>query len=341
MDLNDPHDHNGPDDNDDRCGDDYNGAVARRRGRHGNAPHVPKCPTVPAFGGTLNTRRSRYSGIPLRVGLKGQEDVLAGYEMERHWSGVGERVRDRPSGNLLAGDVAPYYEYKAALFRELFDPKIEVEGLSVLDVGCGPGGRLRWMMEQHPRRVVGCDQSSEMVNLAKHNAPEAEVIQIDGENLPFADREFDVVTTTTVLQHNPDARRTKLLGEICRVSAKDVLLFEDTPVEMPPSTTTGTGPYQNFFGRPVGWYAGVCSCHGFEPIEIDRLRNIRQPDCVHAALGSPQPESSERGRGVFKTASCYREAHLTNHKTSRPLDQEPQGRAHHDAFPARFGEVKD
>ena len=108
-----------------------------------------------------------------------------------------------------------------------------------------------------------------MVNLAKQNAPEAEILQIDGENLPFADKEFDLVTTTTVLQHNPDARRTKLLGEICRVSAMDVLLFEDTAVEMPPFTA-GMGPYQNFYARPIGWYAGVCSSHGFEPIEFDR-----------------------------------------------------------------------
>lgn len=189
--------------------------------------------------------------------------------MEEHWSGVGQQVRDRASGNLLAGDDSPYYEYKAAQFKERFDPKIRVEGRSVLDVGCGPGGRLRWITAQRPRRVVGCDQSSEMVNLAKHNAPEAEILQIDGENLPFADKEFDLVTTTTVLQHNPDARRTKLLGEICRVSGMDVLLFEDTSVEMPPFTT-GMGPYQNFYARPVGWYAGVCSSHGFEPIEFDR-----------------------------------------------------------------------
>ena len=108
-----------------------------------------------------------------------------------------------------------------------------------------------------------------MVNLAKSNAPEADVLQIDGENLPFADKEFDLVITTTVLQHNPDARRTNLLGEICRVSAEDVLLFEDTSAQLPPFTT-GMGPYQNFYARPVGWYAGVCSCHGFEPIEFDR-----------------------------------------------------------------------
>jgi SAM-dependent methyltransferase len=194
--------------------------------------------------------------------------------MERHWSGVAERVHDRSSGNLLAGDDAPYYQYKDALVRERFNPHIPIEGLAVLDVGCGPGGKLRWMTEQRPRRIAGCDQSSEMVNLAKRNAPQAEIVQIDGENLPFADREFDVVTTTTVLQHNPDARRTPLLGEICRVSAKDVFLIEDTSVEMSPSTTIETGAYQNFFGRPVGWYAGVCASHGFELIETERLETF-------------------------------------------------------------------
>jgi ubiquinone/menaquinone biosynthesis C-methylase UbiE len=191
--------------------------------------------------------------------------------MEQHWSEVAERVRNRPSGNLLAGDDAPYYEYKDALVRERFNPHIPIEGLSVLDVGCGPGGKLRWMSEQQPRRIVGCDQSSEMVTLARDNAPQAEVVHIDGEHLPFADGEFDVVTTTTVLQHNPDARRTQLLGEICRVSAKDVVLIEDTSTEMSPSASAETGAYQNFFGRPVGWYAGVCASHGFELIESERL----------------------------------------------------------------------
>ncbi len=194
------------------------------------------------------------------------------YDMERQWSGVAKRVRDRASGNLLAGDDAPYNQYNAALFQERFHPKIPIEGLSVLDVGCGPGAKLRWMTEQHPGRVVGCDQSSEMVNLAKRNAPEAEIIQIDGENLPFADKEFDVVTTTTVLQHNPDDRRAKLLGEICRVSAKDVFLFEDTPVEMPPPTTTA-GPYRTSL---VAQSAGMQGCAPATASSRSRLTGWRR-----------------------------------------------------------------
>jgi SAM-dependent methyltransferase len=199
--------------------------------------------------------------------------------MEQHWSGVAERVQDRPSGNTMsAGDVSPFTQYQSDLFTTRLLPKVPLEGVSLLDVGCGLGAGLRWMIDQHPgrqhpNRLVGCDQSSEMVNQAKQNVPEAEIVQTDAENLPFKDEEFDVVYTVTVLQHNPDARRAHLLGEICRVAAKDIFLFEEPSVVMPPATAT-SGPYQNFWGRPVGWYAGVCASHGFELVETDALETF-------------------------------------------------------------------
>ena len=37
-------------------------------------------------------------------------------------------------------------------------------------------------MQDH---VVGCDQASEMINLAKRNAPKAEIIQTDGGDMPL------------------------------------------------------------------------------------------------------------------------------------------------------------
>ncbi len=260
--------------------------------------------------------------------------------MEQHWSGVAKRVSDRPSNDLLPGDNAPYYLYKAALCTERFRPKIPVEGLSVLDVGCGLGGTLRWMAEQHPARLVGCDQSSEMVKMAKRNVPEAEVIQIDGENLPFADEEFDVVYTGTVLQHNPDDRRTNLLGEICRVSAKVVFLLEDTSVEMPALTATA-GPYQNFFGRPVGWYAGVCSSHGFEPIEIERLETFVSRAVFMRLWGhlnrSPRNEGEEFSR--LHLAIEKRTLPITRHLDR--LIKNRKGELTMMIFRRRCGEVED
>jgi ubiquinone/menaquinone biosynthesis C-methylase UbiE len=236
---------------------------------------------------------------------------LVDYEMEEHWSAVGRQVRDRNVGNLFAGDDSPYNEYKAAQFGERFNPKFRVEGLAVLDVGCGPGGKLRSMTAQGARRVVGCDQSSEMVELAQQNAPGAEVFQIDGEHLPFSDHEFDLVTTTTVLQHNPDDRRTQLLGEICRVSANDVFLFEDTAVEMPPFTS-GKGAYHNFYGRPIGWYAGVCSCHCFVPIEFDRQETFVSRT-VHMRLWG------HLNRGARREGEEFSKLHLAIEKRTLPF----------------------
>jgi SAM-dependent methyltransferase len=237
--------------------------------------------------------------------------------MEQHWSGVAERVRDRHSGNTMsAGDVSPFTQYQSDLFTARLLPKVPIERLSLLDVGCGLGAGLRWMIDKHPARPVptrlaGCDQSSEMVNLAKQNVPEAEIIQTDGEKLPFTNEEFDVVYTVTVLQHNPDARRARLLGEICRVAAKDIFLFEEPSVVMPPPTAT-PGPYQNFWGRPVGWYAGVCASHGFELVETDRLETYVSRKVFMRLWG----HLSRRGR---REGEDFSDLHIAIEKRTLPI----------------------
>jgi SAM-dependent methyltransferase len=232
--------------------------------------------------------------------------------MQKHWSEVAKRARDRTYGhNMYAGDDSPFLIYKGELLKEQFLPKVPVEGRSVLDVGCGLGGTLRYMIEQHPARLVGCDQSIEMVSQAKINAPEAEILQTDGDRLPFKDEEFDVVYTVTVLQHNPDARRARLLGEICRVSAQDIFLFEDTPVKMPPPSST-PGPYQNFYGRPVGWHAGVCAGHGFELMETERQKTFVSRKVFMRLFG-------HLNRGPRREGERFSELHLAIEKRTLPI----------------------
>jgi SAM-dependent methyltransferase len=198
----------------------------------------------------------------------GRKD-MSGYEMQQHWSDVGKRAEDR--GDTLAGDDSPYYRYKAQLFSQKFLPKIPVTGLDVLDVGCGLGGTLRYMSKQNPRRLAGCDQAPEMVRLSKQNVPEAEVVQVDGTHLPFSDGEFYVITTFTVLHHNPDEKRLAMITDICRVSRDHVIFFEDTSKRMPIVQAQGVGAYNNFWGRPIGWYSGVCNSLGYDLVETQNL----------------------------------------------------------------------
>jgi ubiquinone/menaquinone biosynthesis C-methylase UbiE len=205
-------------------------------------------------------------------GSESPDEAQIKARMREEWSAVGDRIGNRGDRNLLAGDDALYFHYKAEKFGEKFLPQIPVDGFRVLDVGCGAGGTLKWMSSRNPKRLVGCDQAPGMVAQARRNVPSAEIVQIDGDSLPFEDNEFDVVTTVTVLQHNPDARRTRILSEICRVSANQVILFEDTSLEMRPQNSgKGQGQYQNFYGRPVGWYSGVCSANGFDLVETQHL----------------------------------------------------------------------
>ena len=55
-----------------------------------------------------------------------------------------------------------------------------------------------------------------------------EVVQIDGKTLPFANEEFDVSFTATVLMHNPDSTMVQIVDEMCRITRSSIYLIEDT-----------------------------------------------------------------------------------------------------------------
>jgi len=96
-----------------------------------------------------------------------------------------------------------------------------VAGLRLLEVGCGAGGNLRFLLARGAR-VEGADISPRMVQLARHlNADQGVDLPlhvIDGASLPHATGSFDVVLTVTALQHNHDGPQlTGLVRDIVRV----------------------------------------------------------------------------------------------------------------------------
>ncbi|MFE4632297.1 class I SAM-dependent methyltransferase [Streptomyces sp. NPDC056773] len=93
----------------------------------------------------------------------------------------------------------------------------DVNGLDILDAGCGPGLYLS-ELAAHGAHPVGIDQSADMVRLAGQRlGPLAEVRQHDlSEPLTWLDDEqFDIVLLTLVLHYLPDRIRT--LRELARV----------------------------------------------------------------------------------------------------------------------------
>lgn len=94
-------------------------------------------------------------------------------------------------------------------------------GMTLLDVGCGPGSITRGFAERlAPGAVVGVDLSAEALAGAQRDASERGLdhlryVQGSVYELPFADASFDVVYAHQVLQHLKEPRAALL--EMLRV----------------------------------------------------------------------------------------------------------------------------
>lgn len=102
------------------------------------------------------------------------------------------------------------------------------EGMSVLELGCGNGEM--WLGKDDIikccSRLVLSDFSEGMINSAKEKLKDQTGIEyrmIDIQDIPFNDREFDVVIANMMLYHVPDLSRS--LEEVKRVLKDDGTLY--------------------------------------------------------------------------------------------------------------------
>ena len=97
----------------------------------------------------------------------------------------------------------------------------EVVGRSVCDVGCGSGFLIRHIRDHSPgkpQRLAGVD----IVVPPHEDSGGIEFFQGNVERLPFADKEFDTVVCTHVIEHILDYR--KALAELRRITARRLIV---------------------------------------------------------------------------------------------------------------------
>jgi len=186
------------------------------------------------------------------------------YHPEPYWSRVAEEIESREGTNVIAGDDEPYYVYKRQKFLQLLHD-ISFEGKSILEIGPGPGGNLLEIWPKRPARLVGADISSSMIKIARSRVdPRVEIVKTNGTSLPFSDRDFDLVFSATVLQHNSDDEMMRsLLCEMTRVSGDQVVLFEQVDDEI-----SGTDLR---VARPVAYYADIMREYGYTLVDTQMI----------------------------------------------------------------------
>ncbi len=86
------------------------------------------------------------------------------------------------------------------LFEQLLDPK---PGESAVDIGCGTAGLAT---TGTALEVTGVDRDP------RPGYPGARFVQADATGLPFADSEFDIAYSNSVVEHLPPERSRGLRG---------------------------------------------------------------------------------------------------------------------------------
>jgi SAM-dependent methyltransferase len=150
-----------------------------------------------------------YGKIHVRdyMDFKSRAYFMSDEEYAQFYRGLGNSISRRRITDLNEASIT-----------EIISSLPKDEGLSVLDVGAGNGYLLRQLgLARVWKRIVGVDVAP-LVN----NEQGFEVVQGVFPNLPFSDREFDVVTCTHVLEHVIDLPAA--VRELIRVARRKVLI---------------------------------------------------------------------------------------------------------------------
>jgi ubiquinone/menaquinone biosynthesis C-methylase UbiE len=127
------------------------------------------------------------------------------------------------SDNAIFDNLAPDYDswsftdagkivYQLELNALLQALKLEKD-CQILDIGVGTGIFSAELVKRGAI-VVGIDPSEEMLSIAKQRGIN-EIVKGNGENLPFADEQFDIVLAFTSLEFSPNPQR--FVSEMYRV----------------------------------------------------------------------------------------------------------------------------
>lgn len=105
---------------------------------------------------------------------------------------------------------------------EFITSLIPADASKLLDVGCGNGILVNYLMKEHStrfERICATDRSETSLEFVK-----TEKIFSDINKLPFEDNEFDVVTCLEVIEHLPLKVFENAIRELLRVTSKYLVI---------------------------------------------------------------------------------------------------------------------
>jgi SAM-dependent methyltransferase len=217
---------------------------------------------------------------------------------------LGEGVELHPATTLeVYTRWARYYDEPGNLLIDLEEPIVReiFDGLPVgvaLDAACGTGRHTAYLATLG-YKVIGVDNSPEMLARAREKVPEGEFYEADLHDVPLADDSVDLVVCALSLVHVPDL--TRALAEFVRVLRPNGhLVISDGrglvgDIGLPQGNIgpDGTFGYMPSRGRLTSDYLGAALPLG---LQVRRCNEPRRPfdlydeDGTDLYDGAPPPE---------------------------------------------------
>ncbi len=113
-------------------------------------------------------------------------------------------------------------------FRDALRRCKPIEGLRVLEIGCGSGRWSRWL-HAAGARVLAIDISEDVIRRNRAAMPEIDFLSGDFVDLEVAEEGFDGMTSVTVIQHLPPETQELAVAKMARLLRPGgfVLLLEN------------------------------------------------------------------------------------------------------------------
>ena len=200
---------------------------------------------------------------------------------------------------------ARYVEHEMAHIGHLFATGLcPVEGRKVLEFGCNIGA-TSVVLAHYGARVTAVDISSECLETARLNARRYGSDEIrfqllnEGEQLPFADAEFDVVTCNSVLEYVRPELLAGVQRELNRVLRPGgVLLVFGTSNRLSPVEMHSGEWFNNYMPRRFDRVSGRRRERGVSPWKLRRGFGSGYEDLFSGRTGTRQYIQLKRIMGL-------------------------------------------
>lgn len=108
-----------------------------------------------------------------------------------------------------------------SLFAEtfnLFCDDVAADNADVLDIACGPGNIIKYLLDRRPDyQILGIDLSLNMLGLAQNNNPGAKFQQMDCRDIDTIEKKFDGITCGFCLPYLTREEAIELIGNASRL----------------------------------------------------------------------------------------------------------------------------